>query len=254
MIIIFKALAVNQGDAFYFERNGTNVLIDGGSSMDVLIKQLNKENIKRIDIIVVTHNDFDHSNGIIGLLEKKRKFLQPDTEIWLPCSFGSVIEKCPNSVSAYAQIIPEYKKQLDIPFSEDFKKDMLQITEGKSYDRYDHYWEAIESSEKKQNNISFPHYSQEEKRPIEKITKKYCHNRNNEQNRKNLQLLSQIKFLLVKYNKIKKIIDLSKQRKIKIRYFEYTNTPNGQTKGGKKDILEPVNSVEKRVYQTVKTF
>ena len=122
MIIIFKALAVNQGDAFYFERNGTNVLIDGGSSMDVLIKQLNKENIKRIDIIVVTHNDFDHSNGIIGLLEKKRKFLQPNTEIWLPCSFGSVIEKCPNSVSAYAQIIPEYKNNLIFPLAKTLRK------------------------------------------------------------------------------------------------------------------------------------
>lgn len=254
MIIIFKALAVNQGDAFYFERNGTNVLIDGGSSKSVLIQQLNNENIKRIDIIVVTHNDFDHSNGIIGLLEKKRKFRQPDTEIWLPCSFGSVIEKYPNSDSAYDQIIPEYQKQVDIPFNEDFKKDMLGIIEGTVYDRYDHYWEAIESSEKKQNNISFPPYSQEEKRPIEKITKKYCHNRNKEQKRKNLQLLSHIKYLLVKYNKIKRIIELSKQRKIKIRYFEYTNTPNRKTKGGKKDILEPVNSVEKTSVSNSKNF
>lgn len=245
MITIFKALAVNQGDAFYFERNGTNVLIDGGSSKDVLIQQLNKENIKRIDIIVVTHNDFDHSNGIIGLLEKKRKFRQTDTEIWVPCSFGSVLEKCPSKDSAYDQIIPDYQKRLDIPFNGDFKKEMLAIIEGTVYDKYDHYWEVVESSEKKQNNISFPRYSQEEKLPIEKITKKYCHNRNKEQKRKDLQLLSQIKFLLVKYNKIKKIIDLSKQRKIKIRYFEYTNTPNGQTNGGKKDILEPVNSVEK---------
>jgi len=194
---IFKALAVTQGDAFYFERNGTNVLIDGGSSKKLLIQQLNKENIKRIDIIVVTHNDFDHSNGIISLLEKKRKFRQPDTEIWLPSSFGSIIEKSPSPDSAYDQIIPDYQKQLDIPFDDDFKKDMLTIIEATVYDKYDQNWEVVESSEMKQNNISFPRCSQEEKLPIEKITKKYCQNRNEEQKRKNLQLLSHLKYLLV---------------------------------------------------------
>lgn len=78
----FIALPVGQGDAFYLKHNDFSVLIDGGKSVKKL-PELFKENTKtnEVGVLVCTHNDADHANGILGFLDS------PDlkcNEIWLP--------------------------------------------------------------------------------------------------------------------------------------------------------------------------
>lgn len=77
----FIAIPVAIGDSFYLERDGFSVLVDGGKSINgfpqLFSKQVKKQ---RADIVVCTHNDADHANGIIGFLEAGFKC----KELWLP--------------------------------------------------------------------------------------------------------------------------------------------------------------------------
>ncbi len=77
----FIALPVGQGDAFYLETPKGSVLVDGGrsrSAFSTLFCQLT--NRDGADVVIVTHNDADHTNGIIGFLEGGLWC----REIWLP--------------------------------------------------------------------------------------------------------------------------------------------------------------------------
>src|SRR5947209_2037945 len=77
----FISIPVPNGDAFYLERAGFSVLVDGGSSRFAL-PRLFDVHVKRdgVDIAVCTHNDADHANGIIGFLEAGLRARQ----VWLP--------------------------------------------------------------------------------------------------------------------------------------------------------------------------
>jgi hypothetical protein len=86
------ALGVNQGDAFYIERHRDEevfrALVDGGGSRVGLPKLLEKVGVDvgelgsppQLDVLVCTHNDFDHSNGLIGYFEHSLRA----HEVWLP--------------------------------------------------------------------------------------------------------------------------------------------------------------------------
>ncbi len=75
------ALPVGQGDAFYLETPQGSVLVDGGrsrSAFSTLFREF--ANRDGADVVIVTHNDADHANGIIGFLEGGLRC----REIWLP--------------------------------------------------------------------------------------------------------------------------------------------------------------------------
>jgi beta-lactamase superfamily II metal-dependent hydrolase len=81
----FIALPVGQGDAFYLERQGMKVLVDGGrskSAISGLISDVAKSS--HLDVVICTHNDADHADGIIGLLENWPGIIK---EVWLPGSW-----------------------------------------------------------------------------------------------------------------------------------------------------------------------
>ena len=88
MIDRFVALPVGQGDAFFYEREQLNVLVDGGKSTEKL-PELIKDHlrIERIDILICTHNDKDHAQGLIGLLNKE-EWESSIHEVWLPGSWS----------------------------------------------------------------------------------------------------------------------------------------------------------------------
>ncbi|MCX2728168.1 MBL fold metallo-hydrolase [Thermomicrobium sp. 4228-Ro] len=114
----FIALPVGQGDAFYLETDAGSVLVDGGRSAQQL-PDLFCRYVRRtyVDILIVTHNDSDHVNGILGFLESKFEA----GEIWLP---GRFVQVLPHLVQESAESIvlslleqasltsPEYLQQL----------------------------------------------------------------------------------------------------------------------------------------------
>lgn len=64
---------VGQGDAILLQTpNGSNVLIDTGpkNSSRQLLNYLKKIQVSSLDLLVITHPDFDHIGGIPTLLEK----------------------------------------------------------------------------------------------------------------------------------------------------------------------------------------
>lgn len=65
---------VNQGDAIFIETpNKNQILIDGGPSRERIIEKVNQEMPfwdKTIDLIVLTHTDKDHINGLFQVLKE----------------------------------------------------------------------------------------------------------------------------------------------------------------------------------------
>lgn len=65
---------VGQGDGLFIETPQKHqILIDGGPSENIILEKLGKQMPfwdKTIDLIVLTHSDFDHLNGLLGVLEK----------------------------------------------------------------------------------------------------------------------------------------------------------------------------------------
>ena len=66
---------VGQGDGIYLEADGTRILIDGGSSSQTmvgtytLIPFLQHEGVRRLDSLILTHEDDDHMSGMLEILE-----------------------------------------------------------------------------------------------------------------------------------------------------------------------------------------
>lgn len=86
--MIFSVLPVRVGDSFLVRNGSFTALIDGGMNKTEIIrlldhKQLNK---KHISVLVCTHYDADHINGILGVIQSRYTF----DEIWLPEIYGSL--------------------------------------------------------------------------------------------------------------------------------------------------------------------
>lgn len=88
-MIKFVALKVGSGDAFFLERDEATVLFDGGKSEKNFANLFyNELNITHVDILVCSHNDSDHANGIIGYLKSNLTC----NEVWLPASWTRKID------------------------------------------------------------------------------------------------------------------------------------------------------------------
>ena len=87
MSIRFTALTIKEGDAFLLEDNGWNCLYDSGKDGSI-VDLLKYKGIEKLDLAICSHNDSDHTNGFIALLESG---FQID-EIWLPGLWASVLQ------------------------------------------------------------------------------------------------------------------------------------------------------------------
>lgn len=85
----FKALPVNVGDSFYLKTEKYNILVDGGMNKKHIVQLLKKEKIpnNHFDVLICTHYDADHINGILGILNSNQFSFK---ELWLPEIFGSI--------------------------------------------------------------------------------------------------------------------------------------------------------------------
>ncbi len=75
------AIPVGQGDAFYLASEGWSVLVDGGRSrLGFASAFQTATQANGANVVVCTHNDADHANGILGFLEAGFSC----GEVWLP--------------------------------------------------------------------------------------------------------------------------------------------------------------------------
>lgn len=87
---MLTAIPVGQGDAFLLQRkDGPTILVDGGRSATALPNQVGQLVAEQIDVVVCTHADADHTDGLIGLLDVG---LTPVKEVWLPGRWTSRLE------------------------------------------------------------------------------------------------------------------------------------------------------------------
>jgi hypothetical protein len=85
----FIALPVGQGDGFFYQTNSSSVLIDGGRSIRAITAQLQAAtSCSSLDVLVCTHNDADHANGVLGVLESGIQC----REVWLPARWTERLE------------------------------------------------------------------------------------------------------------------------------------------------------------------
>ena len=86
----FLALPVGMGDAFFYHRGPHRILVDGGgpgtgaTKLPALLKKCLPK-VDALDIVVCTHNDGDHTLGLIALLERWAGTI---SEMWLPGSWS----------------------------------------------------------------------------------------------------------------------------------------------------------------------
>lgn len=80
MSLLFSALEVGQGDAFLLEKDDWKCLFDSGGSKSGLESLLRKKKINHLNLAICSHNDFDHTNGFIGILGTRSVTID---EIWV---------------------------------------------------------------------------------------------------------------------------------------------------------------------------
>ena len=97
----FIAIPVAQGDAFYLERDGFSVLIDGGRSRSALPSMFQVvTKIDGVNVILCSHNDADHANGLLGFLEAGLRC----EEVWLP---GRWLGALPDVLKPFVEVFIE---------------------------------------------------------------------------------------------------------------------------------------------------
>ena len=87
--MIFTALPVTVGDAFLLRSPLGTILVDAGKNRKHILQLLEKEGLPKnhINLLVCTHYDADHIQGLLGILESNKFTFD---EIWLPEVLGSL--------------------------------------------------------------------------------------------------------------------------------------------------------------------
>lgn len=134
----FVALPVKVGDCFMIRNDGFTAIIDGGMNRKEIVSIVRRELPKRtnIDVIICTHYDADHINGILGLLQSRYQF----RELWLPEIYGSL---CNTITSNIQELITYWKDRIpDVNFTQtvdppDYHLDDANPEEEDSQERID---------------------------------------------------------------------------------------------------------------------
>lgn len=90
MSLSFSALEIGHGDAFLLEKDDWRCLFDSGASKSSIVSLLKKKKINNLNLVICSHNDFDHANGFLGILDQKNNITVD--EIWLPSLFANIIQ------------------------------------------------------------------------------------------------------------------------------------------------------------------
>lgn len=84
----FEALPVGRGDAFFLQDGEYSFLFDGGESRHWVENHLLSNNVSKLNVVICSHNDKDHAEGIIGILESNKIHID---EVWIPVTWGDFV-------------------------------------------------------------------------------------------------------------------------------------------------------------------
>jgi hypothetical protein len=102
----FIAIPVGQGDAFFLEREGYTILIDGGRSRSAFPSMFRAATkTDGVNVAICTHNDADHANGILGFLEDGLRC----GELWLP---GRWLSALPDVLRPFVEVLEELSNDI----------------------------------------------------------------------------------------------------------------------------------------------
>jgi hypothetical protein len=249
----FIAIKVGKGDAFYLENMGNKILVDGGASRRKFPQQFSRTTgFTNVDIIICTHSDEDHVNGLIGYFEKGYK----SREIWLPGSWLSRFDDMKNRPSDFINELINNIDELDDDFlrtstdSLEMIGDIIArerwVNKGKMDGGSDHYqlelpYKQKESTEKislsQNDNILSPTIlSLKDDADTKMFSVQVGINQKWTGGKKEMIFNSAINAAI----KILKLASLAYNSGAAVRWFEYSQLNSG---GGEK-YLFPVNSFE----------
>ena len=148
------------------------------------------KNISHLDLAICSHNDFDHTNGFLGILDTNSKITVD--EIWLPGLFGSIIQYVVDNGIPREILEPEEYHINDIDIESLYDKELKPIPCDEFEDNLSRYIEFMDYEHRYMQYGVWPHL------------------------RFSFKELS----LLIKLKNIEEIAKLAYQRGCKIRWFE----------------------------------
>ena len=89
MIHRFVAIDVGPGDAFFIQRGNFSALVDGGQLSGFLRRLLRATSADAVNVLVCTHNDGDHANGVLEFLQQGGHA----DECWLPATWMEAVSR-----------------------------------------------------------------------------------------------------------------------------------------------------------------
>lgn len=228
----FISISVGQGDAFYLERGSKRILIDGGKSRRGFAGQFERiVGAPSVDVLVCTHADADHINGLLGFFEAGLTA----REVWLPGSWTSRLSELLSSPQDFfLEILDQIESREDIEASnlEELADNYYKHEEGCSIDgseqqiNLEYISDAIE-------NASYYKGTYNILRLVDWLG--YWHF---SINRKKFNLFMDA---IDTAEKIRELSILSYHSGAKIRWFEFDDHQNPS---GGEEYLKPVNSRE----------
>jgi len=150
----FIAIGVNQGDAYFLQRGDFTALVDGGRSAEGFPSQFQRVvNRSSVEILICTHNDADHAEGILGFL----KHGLDCSELWLPASWADRLEdvllRPEDFTDELLQNIDQLKKP---PLQEvDFERVSLLENLGDQYAEAEYNPKRVSESRLKEENLKY---------------------------------------------------------------------------------------------------
>jgi len=226
----FTVLKVGIGDSFLLEANSKKILVDTGNEQYECEKLISKKGIKELDLIIITHYDSDHVNGLVEIIKSDISI----KEIWLPETFGRINETLKEEKdNLLKQIINSDFEQANTVvrllvydfFLQNHKHIFIKILSDKS----------TESGK----IIAETHY-------LNEVYEKIIENSKDQ----TIGIIQQIPSVLITYinkshvNKIKDIVEECKKKGIKIKWLKYTDELENEEINKKINIIG-VNCKEK---------
>lgn len=260
----FIAIPVGAGDSFFLElHNGLqsepaniSILVDGGNSVNNLPKLFCTHTARNgVDILICTHNDADHANGVLGFLQSNLQC----QEVWLP---GSWIHALPGVLDRPEKVIERLQNEIRL-YQTEFGQFRFDYQHMKKHDMVTTIVEG-QANQRRFSPKSFPltnrgwpelvvhrlhetgTWSQRPKSNANKsnVNQSLAVQTDSQSSRHLMQLPPRVLKELFKViraaNKIRDIAIEAYKRGLKVRWFEYdTHNPSGG-----EHHLQPLNARE----------